>query len=138
MPPKRGAAKLEEEQQRRREEEAAAMQAAEELHEMLAGEAAGGKVDPTMAMFMLMQKQMKQQEARHQDQMQLLADKLAYLGGGGTGAGLHEGMAAGAQQQPVPQEGGSPSQDGRAARGGYPQGLELSVVHRSIRSGRRS
>ena len=48
MPPKRGAAK-------QKEKEAAAMQAAEELRQMMAGEAAGGKVDPTMAMFAMMQ-----------------------------------------------------------------------------------
>ncbi len=66
MPPKWGAAKHEEEQGKA-EEEAAAMQAAEELREMMSGEAVGSKLDPTMVMFMLMQKQMEQQEARHQD-----------------------------------------------------------------------
>ena len=59
------------------------MQAAEELRAMMAGEAAGG-VDPTMAMFIMMQKQMQQQ-------IDMLADKLADLGGGRAGAGLHGG-----------------------------------------------
>ena len=77
--------------------------AAEELREMMAGEAAGGKVNLTLAMFLLMQKQMQQQvqqqleqqEARHQDQMQMLVQTLADLGGGGAGAGLHGGRGHG-------------------------------------------
>ncbi len=106
MPPKRGTAKKEEEEQRKAEEEA--MRAAEELHEMMAGGAAGGKVVPTMAMFMLMQKQMQeqmqQQEARHQaqmtvqqDQLTLLADRLAGAGvGPAGGVGGHGGGRASA------------------------------------------
>ncbi len=106
MPPKRGTAKQEEEEQRKAEEEA--MRAAEELHEMMAGGAAGGKVVPTMAMFMLMQKQMQeqmqQQEARHQaqmtvqqDQLTLLADRLAGAGvGPAGGVGGHGGGRASA------------------------------------------
>ncbi len=97
MPPKRGAAKQEEEEQRKAEEEAA-LQTAEELRQMMAGEAVGGKVDPTMAMFAMMQRHTQRQEAPMQHQMEMLTDRLtaegAAAGGGGhggAGAGGHSG-----------------------------------------------
>ena len=107
MPPKRGVAKQEEEEQHRAEEEAAAIQANKELRQMMAGEAVGGKVDPTMAMFAMMQQQMQRQEERMQrhmqQQMDMLADRLAAgdapAGGGGhggAGAGGHGGGGAAA------------------------------------------
>ncbi len=83
-------------------EEEAALQAAQELKEMMLSETAGGEIEKpntTMALFLLMQKQMQQQvqqqleqqEALHKNQMQMLAQTLVDLGGGGPGAGLHGG-----------------------------------------------
>ncbi len=93
MPLKKAAAKKDEEE----DITAAAQRAAAELAEMMAGveaEAAGGQVDPAMAIFMLMHKQMQQQEARHQaqmtvqqEQLTLLADRLAGAGAGLAGRG---------------------------------------------------
>ena len=76
------------------------MQAAEELRQMMAGETAGGKVDPTMAMFAMMQQQIQRQEERMQQHMQqqmdMLADRLA-AGGAAAGGGGHGGAGAGGQ-----------------------------------------
>ncbi len=79
------------------------MPAAEELRQMMAGEAVGGKVDPTMAMFAMMQQQIQRQEERMQQHMQqqmdMLADRLAAGGAAAEGGGHGGAGGAGAGGQ---------------------------------------